>query len=229
MGIDPTNTDVFQLLEKLKEANGTYPQELLALRRQGYLKQVAAVSGGAGLAMALKNTAKAAKGATLPPAASSVLEGILVVAIIAEAGAVTYFYRDKIADVFRSITGSPKVEEVANPPVAASPIPGLEIALTPVVTITATVTPISTPSPLLAEQATQNGTSQENQSNQSNPTAPTQGVNPAVSTPAVNDNTNNGNHYGNTPIPERTKEPGNDTSSTNNTNTNDSSKPKKKP
>jgi hypothetical protein len=228
MGIDPQNTDVFQLLEKLKEANGTYPQELLALRRQGYLKQVAAVSGGAGLAMALKNTAKGAKGTALPPAASSVLEGILVVAIIAEAGAAAYFYRDKIADLFHSLSGSPKVEEVANPPVASSPIPGLEIGLTPVLTVTETATPISTPSPLLAEQATQNGTSQESQANPSNPTEATQGGSPAVSTPDVNDNTNNGNHYGNTPIPERTKEPGNDTSTTNNT-TNDSSKPKKKP
>ena len=58
-------------------------------------------------------------------------------------------------------------------------------------------------------------------------TKATQGGGPAVSTSIVNDNTNNGNHYGSTPIPERTKEPGNDTSTTNNTN--DPSKPKKKP
>lgn len=226
MEIDPKNIDVFQLLDKLKEANGTYPQELLALRRQGYLKQVAAISGGAGLALALKTTAKStAKGTALPPAASSVLEGILVVAIVAEAGAVTYFYRDKIADIYRSIIGSPKVEEVASPPVLSSPIPGVEITLTPAVTLTETPTALSTPSPLFAEQPTQKGTNQDNQSSQTT----TQGGSPAVSTAAVNDNTNNGNQYGHTPIPERTKQPGNDTSTTNNTNTNDSSKQKKKP
>lgn len=224
MEIDPNNTDVFQLLDKLKKANGTYPPELLALRRQGYLRQVAEISGGAGLALALKTTAKsAAKSAALPPAASSVLEGILVVAIVAEAGAVTYFYRDRIADLYRSITGSPKIEQVASPPVLPSPVPGIQITFTPDVTVTETATVVGTPSPFVAEQATQSGTNQESQSSPNT----SQGGSPAVSTPAANDNKDNGNHYGNTPIPERTKQPGNNN---NDTSTNsDQTKPKKKP
>jgi hypothetical protein len=225
MEIDPKNSDVFQLLEKLKQANGTYPPELLALRRQGYLRQVAEIGGGAGLALALKNTAKGgAKGTALPPVAGSVLEGILVVAIVAEAGAVTYFYRDKLANLFRRGTDSPKVEEVANPPVISSPIPGVEFTLTPVVTVTQTATALSTPSPLFAEQPTQSGTGPNDQNSQ---TQTTQGGSPAVSTAAVNDNTNQGNHYGNTPIPQRTKDSGNTNNDTTNTNT--QTKPNKKP
>ena len=62
MGIDAKYTDVFNLLQKLKESNGTYPKELLAIRRQGYLRQVAEISAAAGLATALKSTAKSAQG-----------------------------------------------------------------------------------------------------------------------------------------------------------------------
>ena len=32
---DPKDNDVLQLLKKLKDSNGAYPQELLAVRRQG--------------------------------------------------------------------------------------------------------------------------------------------------------------------------------------------------
>lgn len=225
MEIDPKNTtDVFRLLEKLKEVNGTYPQELLTLRRQGYLRQVAEIGGGAGIALALKTTAKGAvKSAALPPAASTVLEGILVVAIVAEAGVATYFYRSKIADLFHNLIGTPKIEEVANPPVFSSPVPGLEITLTPAVTVTETATAIGTPSPLFAEQPTQKGTDQNGQSIQSG--SP---VSPAVSTPAVKNNSNNGNQYGHTPIPARTKESGSNVDN-NNSTTSDPPKPKKKP
>src|SRR6266540_1733990 len=110
MALDPKSTDVFQLLKQLKDANGAYPQDLLASRRQGYLKQVAAISGGAGLAIALKQTVKAAKGAGLSHVTGTLLEGILVFAIVAEAGAVTYFYRDKLVELYQSITGSPGVQ-----------------------------------------------------------------------------------------------------------------------
>jgi hypothetical protein len=199
MGIDPKNNDVFQLLKKLKADNGTYPQELLVVRRQGYLKQVAEIGGGAGLALGLRNTVKSGKGAALPPVTGALLEGLLVVAIVAEASTVAYFYRDKFAKLLQNFSNQPKVEEITNPPVIFSPIPGLELTPSPVITETETETetPVGTPS-LLAEQPTQQGSDQGSNSN------------PAVSTSAPNSNhNNNGNHYGQTPIPKRTKEPGN--------------------
>lgn len=206
MAINPKDIDVLQLLKNLKDANGTYPPELLASRRQIYLKQVAQIGGGAGLAAALKNTAKTGgKVAGLPPAAGTLLESLLVVAIVAEAGTVTYLYRDKIKEIFQSITNSPKVEQVSNPPVLSSPVPGVEISLslTPVPSetemITETVTPEATPS-LLAGGPTNAADGQG--------TAGTSGSS-AVSTPvAPNGNNDKGNKYGHTPIPERTKKPG---------------------
>ena len=203
MGIDPKNNDVFQLLKKLKEDqdNGTYPQDLLAVRRQGYLKQVAAIAGGAGLASVLRNTAKSGKGAALPPVAGTLLEGLLVVAIVAEASTVAYFYRGQLAKLLQNFSNQPKVEEVTNPPVISSPIQGLGLTPSPIVAETETETPVGTPS-LLAEQPTRQGSDQgSNQDNNSNP---------AVATSAPNSNHhNNGNQYGHTPIPNRTKKPGN--------------------
>src|SRR6185369_477315 len=119
MAFDENDIDVFQLLKKLKAANGAYPQELLASRRQMYLRQVAEVGGGIGLAAALKNTAKngGGKAVGLPPVAGTLLESLLVIAIVAEAGTVTYLYRDKIKEVFHSITNSPNVEQISSPPV----------------------------------------------------------------------------------------------------------------
>jgi hypothetical protein len=201
VGIDPKNKDLFQLFKKLKDADAVYPQDLLSLRRQGYLKQVAEISAGVGLAGALKNTVKhGGKTAGLPPAAGILLESVLVVVIVAEAGILTYFYRDKIKEWFQSISNSPKVQQISNPPVQSSSIPGLEISLTPapsgIVTVAGTETPEVTPS-LLAEQPSndQSGSQSSNGSQ-------------AVSTPKPT-KSNNGNKYGHTPIPQRTKHPGN--------------------
>lgn len=196
MEIDPNSNDVFQLLKQLKEANGAYPPDLLALRRQGYLKQVAEVGVGGGLALGLKDTLKSGKGAGLPPAAGTLLEGLLVVAIIAEASMVAYLYRDRLAEFFQNFSNQPKVEEVANPPIVTSPIPDFEFTISPVVTETVigteTATPLGT-STLLAGQPTHNASGQDS----------SQTVSTAVP------NGNNGNQYGLTPKPERTTEPGN--------------------
>lgn len=226
MEYDPKDIDVISLLKKLKHAGGGYPRELLAPRRQGYLNQVAAAIGGAGLALGLKETLKSGKGPGPGPssAAGTLVEALLVVAIIAEAGAVAYFYRDKVADFFQSFSNGPKVEEVSHPPVLPSPVSEIELITTPVETPTPTLTladtPVSTPSVELAAEPTQR--KQEDTSTGSNPDAggADAGGSPSgttsVSTPAPNDNTgtngNNGNHYGQTPKPERTKEPGNDNS-----------------
>ena len=45
---------------------------------------------------------------------STLLETLLVIAIVAEAGVATYVYREKIAEFFSSTFG-PKVEQVSNP------------------------------------------------------------------------------------------------------------------
>ena len=222
MGINAKDTDVFQLLQQLKDVNGTYPPELLAIRRQGYLKQVAEIGAGAGLAAALKSTVKTAQGTGtgIPPAASTLLESLLVAAIVVEAGTVTYFYRDRLADLYNKITKSPKVEEVANPPVTPSPFAAanIEFTVTPVFTVTGTVTPISTPSVLAELPTDQQPNGSQSDTNQTT----IQSGSPAISTPDpnVNDpNGNNGNHYGQTPIPVRTKEPGNNSNQDNTQNT----------
>lgn len=231
MGIDPKDNDVLHLLKKLKDANGAYPPDLLSARRQGYLKQVAQISGGAGLAVALKETVKHGKGTpALTGGAGTLLEGLLVVAIVIEASAVAYFYRDKLTDLFQSITGAPTAEQISNPPVIASPIPELELTPSPVFTLTGTqtetATPVGTPSLMAGQPTNKPGTT----SNTGGSTTQ------AVSTPNASDpNGNNGNQYGLTPKPERTKDPGNnnndgDTNDTNNDNNSDGnqSDPKKK-
>ena len=213
MEIDSKDNDVVKLLKRLKESNGAYPQELLTLRRQGYLRQVAEIGGGAGLAWGLRNTVKSAKGSALPPTAGTLLETLLIVAIVVEASTVAYFYRDQLADFFQSLSKSPKVEEVSNPPVITSPFPEFELTISPLVT--ETETPVGTPSLDLAAQAT-------NQENTGQGTNQGSGSGQAVSTPDRNGN--NGNHYGLTPKPVRTKEPENNNNNENNTQENNNSR-----
>ena len=218
MEYNPKDIDVIHLLKKLKDSNGVYPQEMLVSRRQGYLKQVAEIGGAAGLALGLKDTLKGGGGASSAPAAGTLVEALLLVAIIAEAGAVAYFYRDKVSDFFQSMSNSPRVEIVTEAPVAASPLPALDFTSTPLIavtgTITETATPTATPTVVFAAEATQ----QENGEDSAGTTIP------SLSTPnpgTNNTSTNNGNQYGLTPKPERTREPGNDVSDNNNSNSND--------
>lgn len=211
MEYNPKDIDVIHLLKKLKDSNGVYPQEMLVSRRQGYLKQVAEIGGAAGLAMGLKNTFKNGGGASSAPAAGTLVEALLVVAIIAEAGAVAYFYRDKVSDFFQSISNSPRVEMVTEVPAAASAVPALDFTSTPLIAVTGTNTetaiPSSTPTVVFAAEATQREDGEDSAGT----------TNPSVSTPNPgNNNTNNGNQYGLTPKPERTREPGNDVSENNN-------------
>jgi len=214
---DPKYNDVLQLLKKLKDTHGTYPQELLAIRRQGYLKQVAEVAGGAGLAMGFRTTVRNARGASgLPPAAGTLLEALLVFAIVAESATLAYFYRANLVEYFQKFTNQPRVEEVASPPVVSSLIPSIQMTPSPfltrtvVVSATETETPALTPTLQLAGQPTNPSTGQGSGS----------GGGQAVSTSVPSgggdsSNGNNGNHYGQTPIPERTKDPNNNDSVTN--------------
>ncbi len=224
MEYDPKDNEVIHLLKKLKDSNGAYPPEMLALRRQGYIKQVAEVSAGIGLAAALRNIARGGKGAASASSstAGTIMEALLVFALIAEAGAVTYFYRDKVAEYFQSITRSPKVEEVASPPVFSSPIVEMQTTPSPVITVTITGTgtltltpgtPSGTPSAVLAAGTTlPNGETGVDTGPASTGVPGSTGSNTGGTTPvptsvASDPNGNNGNHYGQTPIPERTKDP----------------------
>jgi hypothetical protein len=237
MEIDANDTDVFQLLQKLKESNGTYPKELLANRREGYLRQVAEISAAFGLATALKSTAKGAQGTGtgLSSSLSTLLESLLVVAIVAEAGAVTYFYRDKLAALYNNLTKSPQVEQTSSPPIIPSPVADTALNVTPVFTLTVTETlsgtAFVTPSQFAGLPTDQEGVQSDTGSG-SNPThtnsitqTTNQGGSQTIATPDPNGN--NGNHYGQTPMPDRTKEPG--SNSTNNNTRDSATKPTKKP
>ena len=220
MGIDAKDNEVLQLLKKLKDANGAYPQDLLALRRQTYLKQVAEIGGAAGLAVGLKTAVKAGKAGSVSSATGTFLEGLLVVAIIAEASTMAYFYRDKISQFFQNFSNQPKVEEVSNPPVIPSAI--VEVVptgATPVVTVTGTATPVVTPS-LMAVQPTS--------SSGGNTTGTTAGGGGSQAVATAEPNGKNGNQYGLTPKPERTKDPGGNSSGNNSPSNPEDSKKKAK-
>ena len=195
MGFDTQDKEIVRLLTKLKDADGKYPTDLFAARRQRYLKQMGQIGLGMGVGAGLKNAGKVGKAPALASTTSTILESALVVAIVAETGIVAYFYRDKLAEIVQKITKESRVQEVATSPSpvhagqviqGVNPSPAI-ISTLPSTTLSASPTiiePSSTPIPNLVEQ--------------------NNSVN-ASSTPSPN--VNNGNHYGQTPKPQRTKEP----------------------
>ena len=123
-----SDKDILQVLTGIKNSETTYPQSMIESRRDAFMKQAAAmavlvkagVNGanatGTGQAAAtgsttLSSAATAGAGASI----STILETVLVVAIVIETGVAAYAYREKIAEFINSIFG-PKVEQVANPP-----------------------------------------------------------------------------------------------------------------
>lgn len=196
MEFEPKDQNVVDLLAKLKNTNGGYPPEMLASRRQTYLNQMAGMGLGAGIGTVLKNAVKNGGGAGFtPPSAGALLEVALVVAIVAEAGVLAYFNRDKVVDFFRSSSTDSNIQEVSSPPAISSPFPELEISGSPIsadFTGTASEVPTGTPVPGITTDLTINNN---------------EGASLISSTPNPNGNNgNNGNHYGQTPKPERTKE-----------------------
>jgi hypothetical protein len=122
------------------------------------------------------------------------------VAIVAETGTVAYFYRDQLAGIVKKISKETHVQEVTSVPTQTeSEIQGVApsaavASLLPSVTVSISPTEpeiASTPIPALVEGGVTN----------------TSNTVIANSTPAPNGN--NGHHYGQTPKPERTKEPKN--------------------
>jgi hypothetical protein len=214
MDSNEIDDEVINLLTHLKSAESAYPADMMALRRQAYQSQIAALGIGMGAAGALGQTLKSGgRGFTLPPIAGTIIESILIVAIVAESAAAAYVNRDKIIDLFRTIsqqsTGE-EIEEVGDLSVE-SVVPTVELVLTSTAQLTETATPVGTPSPelLLAPDVTADSGGNSEQ---------------IIATLRVTDN--NGNQYGLTPKPGRTKDPGNG----DDTNGDDKEKnPKKKP
>jgi hypothetical protein len=221
MDLDPQDQEIIRLLTRLKDADVAYPQDMLAAQRGKYLKQMAEVELGSGADTGIKDTIKEGPTPSLSPTASTLLEGALVVAIIAQTGAIAYFYRGKLADFFQKVTTTSRVQEVSTQlvvptvleiqgvtpsPAMAPTLPSATIAASPTETaIVLTNTPVS----VLAEETSNITTA----------------VNETDSTPAPNvgngNNGNNGNHYGQTPKPERTKENNGNSNNNNNGNQND--------
>lgn len=216
MGFDPEDQEIIRLLTKIKDAEGEYPEHMLVTRRRSYLKRMEEISLGIPADMGAKDPVKPSAAST---ATSTLVETVLVIAIIAEASTVAYFYRDQLADFFRRTAGEPRVQEVTSPSVVPTsfeiqgitPSSAVNLATSPSATIWSPATPAGnvvvptgTPVP---------GTIPGVVNNNGITTTSTGEVNLLNATPGPNDssgnNGNNGNHYGQTPKPERTKENGN--------------------
>jgi hypothetical protein len=206
MEFDPQDQEIVRLLTKLKDGGEKYPEPLLAARRQSYLTHMAEIGLGVSAARGIEHAIKKGPPPSSAPVGSTLLETALVVAIVAEASAVAYFYREKLSDFFQTITTEPRVQEVTPLPVEtlAAEIQGITPSAAVTVTLSSiTVSPSPSGTVVTFTHHPIPGVADEN-----NPASPA--VNQAESTPVPNNNTNtnNGNHYGQTPLPERTKEPG---------------------
>jgi hypothetical protein len=216
MDLDPEDQEIIRLLGKIKDVEGGYPEHMLVSRRHSYLKRMAEINLGIPADTGLRDAIKDVKPSHISPATSTLMETALVVAIIAEASTVAYFYRDRLADFFRRTSLEPRRQEVT-PPAAVETLPEVqEITPSSALTVTVpsattwspptpagiTITPTGTPFPEVIPSVVDN----------INTVTPGE-VNLLNATPGPNDsggnNGNNGNHYGQTPKPERTKEKGN--------------------
>jgi hypothetical protein len=206
MNFASSEKEVIDLLSKLKNSNGPYPPEIFTARRQAYLRQVANIGLGIGVSAGVKNAAKGVNGAagTVATVTSKILETALIAAIAIEAGAAAYLYRDKIAELVRTYTNPANVQE-STPPAGDESSSNLEwvgvnteaptvvTVSTPSGTAITTVTVITsgTPTPKVAG-ATSNSSNKNDSTTNVNATPKPKG--------------NNGNQYGLTPKPERTKD-----------------------
>jgi len=149
--------DVLQLLTSLKNSETQYPKDLVESRRDAFTKQAAAMAvlvkaGIHGNGTGASQTASTASTTTSSGATAGIggvsmgklLETLLVIAIVAEAGVATYVYREKIAEFFSSTFG-PKVEQASNP---VNNLPDITVSdeptasETPEETVTVTETPL---------------------------------------------------------------------------------------
>ena len=191
MELDPKDLDVVALLAKIKSADVRYPSDLFASRRQGYTRRVAEIGLGLGVAPELKKSLNARPPGSPATTVGGVFEAILVAAILAEAGAAVYFYRDQIVEVFQSYTSGTPVSEIVPSPNITPPL--LEADNTELPKAAETSPAASTNSPTTTATVVPTVTVGNDEANVT-----------VKSTPDLKGN--NGNQYGNTPKPERTKD-----------------------
>jgi hypothetical protein len=211
MNVDPEDQEIIRLLTKIKDAEAGYPEHMLVQRRRSYLRRMREVSLGIPAETAVRDAAKDIKPSHISPTTTVLVETALVIAIIAEASTVAYFYRHRLTDFIRRVVAEPGVQEATHPPVVTSSfeiqsdvtIPSGTIWSPPSstgVAATLTATPVLDVIPGVVDT-------------NSSHTAAASEVNVLNATPGPNDsssnNGNNGHHYGQTPKPERTKENGN--------------------
>jgi F0F1-type ATP synthase membrane subunit c/vacuolar-type H+-ATPase subunit K len=190
MEYEPKEQVVIDLLGKIKNSHGEYPNSLMIPRREKYLKQVAGIGLGIGLGAGIKATTKTPRGGSsilhLPAfTASSLFETILVIAIIVEAGIVAYNFRDNIFEFLVSLSSTPRVEEVTLTSSVESPQPETGISDSP--------TPVETPT------ASSTVTSTDTSTTGSSTDGETKDNNNVTATPDPNDD--EGKHLGQTPKP----------------------------
>ena len=199
MEFSSSDKQVIDLLSKLKNTGGTYPAAIMASRREAYMKQMANIGLGIGIGTRIKNVAKSGTGAgAVATVTSKILETALIAAIVIEAGAAAYLYRDKIASLISKYTGSSNTQE------SGSSSAGLvEPKISPSATVTTPSATAATPSVTVTTPSgtvtVTTGTPSPNVADNNNSSSV--GVN---TTPKPGNN--NGNHYGQTPNPERTKD-----------------------
>ena len=187
-----SDADVLNLLNGLKNAESNYPLDMISARRDTYMQQAANIiatkqAGGGNASSSTSDSVVAGGG--IASSAGTLLEIAITIAIVAEAGVTSYLYRNQISKWINTVF-SPRVERSINPTdnsisplLINTPIESTETATeTPVVTIT--VTTSGTPEPI---------------------TVPDSNKEQVNATPAAPQD-NPGNHYGNTPKPERTKD-----------------------
>ncbi len=200
--------EVIRLLTSLKNAENEYPPDLLKSRREMFIQQSALAAASMNTALDVNNNgANAGGSSSSAPAASSsapasigtILQTVLIVAIVVEAGVATYLYRDKIAGFFSSVF-SPRVEQIGIPPDQSSSPDNLPS--------TADAALTETPVPTMTDPSASTGethsvtTPQNGGSNNAGTGSGGSNNPPAVSTPQP---TKPGLHLGQTPKPDRTQ------------------------
>jgi hypothetical protein len=209
-----SDKDILELLSNLKNAENNYPLEMIQSRRDLYKKQAATM---AVLVKTTGNGTMAGDGGSAnagPASLGTFLEVALVIMIVVEAGVAAYIYRDQIADFIHS-TLSPKVEVEVDPLRDSTSTPVLlPAAGEELDTATPTALPIDTPTITV----TVTGTATDTPPATSLPTLVPEGLEDTQVTDEQIQSTpppsrdNPGNHYGNTPKPERTKDSDNNSS-----------------
>jgi hypothetical protein len=120
MDVDPEDQEVIRLLTKMKGAEAGYPEHMLVQRRRSYLRRMREVGLGIPADTAVRDAAKDIKPSHISPATSTLVETALVIAIIAEASTMAYFYRHRLTDFVRRVVAEPGVQEVTPLPVGTS-------------------------------------------------------------------------------------------------------------